>query len=77
MTPNDEAAMVEAIISALADYDPTPEEAAIALETAKGEWQAIRENRAEEDWIDRQRFDYALARKLNALAVADAARALK
>lgn len=77
MTPRDESNLCEAILDALADYDPSPEDAAAILEDAKGEWRAIYENRAEEQWIERQRFDSALARKLKGLADTDAARNLK
>ena len=77
MTPRDEDLLCQAILDAIADFDPTPEQAAAVLETASGEWRAIRERRAEEQWIERQRFDGALARKLKGLADMDAARALK
>ena len=77
MTPREEDMLCQAIIDAIADYDTTPEKAAAILEAAKGEWSAIYENRAEEQWIERQRFDSALARKLKSLADMDAARALK
>lgn len=68
MTPKDEDILCQAILDAISDYDPDPDEAAAVLETAKGEWRAIYENRAEEQWIERQRFDGALARKLRELA---------
>ena len=77
MTPRDQDHLCQAIIDVIADYDPSPEDAAAVLEDAKGEWRAVCENRAEAQWIDRQRFDSALARKLKGLADMDAARALK
>lgn len=77
MTPKDESTLHESILDAIADYCPSPEQLALILADVSTDWREIYANKAEEAWIDSQRFDTALARKLKSMADADEARRLK
>lgn len=77
MTPKDESTLHESILDAIADYCPSPEQLALILADVSTNWREIYANKAEEAWIDSQRFDAALARKLKSMADADEARRLK
>jgi len=103
MKPRDEQLLCDAILVAIAGFDPTPEEVEFVLKDALTTWSDIhgnvnneawcndpqfsrelrkaltdlRDNRAEAYWTERNTFDDALARKCDADAAMNAARALK
>jgi len=103
MKPRDEQLLCDAILAAIAGFDPKPEDVESILSDAWESWEDIHENVLDEDWCDRQQFspelrkaladlrdnraeaywterntfDDALARKCDADAAMNAARALK
>ena len=103
MKPRDEQLLCDAILAAIAGFDPKPEEVEFILSDVWESWKDIRENVSDEAWCDRQQFsrelrkaladmrdnraeaywternafDDALARKCDADAAMNAARALK
>lgn len=103
MKPRDEQLLCDAILVAIAGFDPKPEEVEFVLKDALTSWTGIhenvndeawcedpqfsrelrkalagmRDNRAEAYWTERATFDDALARKCDADAAMNAARALK